>query len=191
MLTYTLDLTPFIQLSDRQFAQLCDNHPDIKFERNARGELIIIPPTGGETGNRNASLIVKLGIWNEHHQLGYLFDSSTGFKLPNGGNRSPNLAWIRRDRWEALSQSDRETFPPIAPDFILELKSPSDNLNDLQDKMAEYQEAGVKLGWLIDRQAQRVELYRQGQEPECRDRPVTLNGEAVLPGFQLDLTIVW
>jgi Uma2 family endonuclease len=191
MLTYTLDLTPFIQLSDRQFAQLCENHPDIKFERNSRGELIIMPPTGGETGNRNASLIVKLGIWNERHQLGYLFDSSTCFKLPNGGNRSPDLAWIRRDRWEALSQGDRETFPPIAPDFILELKSPSDNIKDLRDKMAEYQNAGVKLGWLIDRQAQRVDIYRQGLEPEQRDRPVTLDGEAILPDFELDLSIVW
>ncbi len=150
-----------------------------------------MPPTGGETGNRNASLIVKLGIWNERHQLGYLFDSSTCFKLPNGGNRSPDLAWIRRDRWEALSQGDRETFPPIAPDFILELKSPSDNIKDLRDKMAEYQDAGVKLGWLIDRQAQRVDIYRQGLEPERRDRPVTLDGEAILPDFELDLSIVW
>ncbi|MDC0831448.1 Uma2 family endonuclease [Geitlerinema sp. CS-897] len=191
MLTYTIDLTPFVQLSDRQFAQLCENHPDIKFERNARGELIVMPPTGGETGNRNALLVVKLGIWNDRTKLGYIFDSSTCFKLPNGGNRSPDLSWIRRDRWEALSPGDRETFPPIAPDFVLELKSPSDNLKDLRDKMAEYQEAGVKLGWSIDRQGQTVEIYRQGQEPELRDRPVTLDGETVLPDFELDLSIVW
>jgi Uma2 family endonuclease len=190
MLTYTIDLNPFIQLSDRQFAQLCDNHPDIKFERNHRGELIIMSPTGGETGNRNASLIVKLGIWNDRTQLGYIFDSSTCFKLPNGGNRSPDLSWIRRDRWEALSQDDREKFPPIAPDFVLELKSPSDNIKDLRDKMAEYQDAGVKLGWLIDRQARTVEIYRQGQEPECRDRPMSIDGEMILQGFELDLSIV-
>jgi Uma2 family endonuclease len=184
MLTYTIDLTPFIQLSDRQFAQLCDNHPDIKFERNARGELIIIPPTGGETGNRNIERSADFVLWNRRSKLGYLFDSSTCFRLPNGGNRSPDLAWIHRDRWEALNPGDRETFPPIAPDFVLELKSPSDNLKDLREKMADYQDAGVKLGWLIDRQAQRVEIYRQGLEPECCDRPATLDGETVLPGFQ-------
>jgi Uma2 family endonuclease len=191
MLTYTIDLTPFVQLSDRQFAQLCENHPDIKFERNARGELIIMPPTGGETGNRNIELSADFVLWNRRSKLGYLFDSSTCFKLPNGGNRSPDLSWISRDRWESLSQGDRETFPPIAPDFVLELKSPSDNLKDLREKMAEYQDAGVKLGWLIDRQGQTVEIYRQGLEPELRDRPVTLDGETVLPGFQLDLSIVW
>jgi Uma2 family endonuclease len=191
MLTYTIDLNPFVQLSDRQFAQLCANHPDIKFERNPRGELIIMPPTGGETGNRNVELSAELVIWNRRTKLGYVFDSSTCFKLPNGGNRSPDLAWIRADRWEALSLGDREKFPPIAPDFVLELKSPSDTLPDLRNKMAEYQDAGVTLGWLIDRQAQTVEIYRHGQAPEWRDRPATLDGEAVLPGFQLDLQIVW
>lgn len=191
MLTYTIDLTPFIQLSDRQFAQLCDNHPDIKFERNARGELIIMPPTGGETGNRNIELSADFVLWNRRSKLGYLFDSSTCFKLPNGGNRSPDLSWIRRDRWEALNPGDRETFPPIAPDFVLELKSPSDDIKTLREKMAEYLDAGVTLGWLIDRQAQTVEIYRQGQEAEWRDRPVTLDGETVLPGFELDLNIVW
>ena len=123
--------------------------------------------------------------------MGYIFDSSTCFKLPNGGNRSPDLSWISRDRWEALSQDDREKFPPIAPDFILELKSPSDNINDLREKMAEYQDAGVKLGWLIDRQARTVDIYRQGEEPECRDRPTTVDGETILQGFELDLSIVW
>ncbi|WP_017660363.1 Uma2 family endonuclease [Baaleninema simplex] len=191
MLTYTIDLTPFIQLSDRQFAQLCDNHPDIKFERNARGELIVMPPTGGETGNRNIELSADFVVWNRRTKLGYLFDSSTCFKLPNGGNRSPDLSWIRRDRWEALSPGDRETFPPIAPDFVLELKSPSDDIKTLREKMAEYLDAGVTLGWLIDRQAQTVEIYRQGREAEWRDRPVTLDGETVLPGFELDLNIVW
>ncbi len=191
MLTYTIDLTPFIQLSDRQFAQLCENHPDIKFERNARGELIVMPPTGGETGNRNVELSADFVLWNRRTKLGYVFDSSTCFKLPNGGNRSPDLSWIRRDRWEALSPGDRETFPPIAPDFVLELKSPSDDIKTLREKMAEYLDAGVTLGWLIDRQAQTVEIYRQGLEPELRDRPVTLDGETVLPDFELDLSIVW
>jgi Uma2 family endonuclease len=148
-------------------------------------------PTGGETGNRNVELSADFVVWNRRTKLGYVFDSSTCFKLPNGGNRSPDLSWISRDRWEALSQDDREKFPPIAPDFILELKSPSDNINDLRDKMAEYQDAGVKLGWLIDRQARTVDIYRQGQEPESRDRPTTLGGETILRGFELDLSIVW
>ncbi|MGD1938030.1 MAG: Uma2 family endonuclease [Cyanophyceae cyanobacterium] len=191
MLTYTIDLNPFVQLSDRQFEQLCENHPDIKFERNHRGELIIMSPTGGETGNRNASLVVKLGIWNDRQQLGYIFDSSTCFKLPNGGNRSPDLSWINRESWEALSQEDREKFPPIAPDFVLELKSTSDNIKDLRDKMQEYQDAGVKLGWLIDRQGKTVEIYRQNQQPELRQSPTKIDGETVLPGFELDLNVVW
>ncbi|MEM9772213.1 MAG: Uma2 family endonuclease [Cyanobacteria bacterium P01_D01_bin.73] len=191
MLTYTIDLNPFVQLSDRQFEQLCENHPDIKFERNYRGELIIMSPTGGETGNRNVELSADFVVWNRRTKLGYLFDSSTCFKLPNGGNRSPDLSWISRDRWEALSKEDREKFPPISPDFVLELKSPSDNIKDLRDKMVEYQDAEVKLGWLIDRQARTVEIYRAGQEPELRDRPTKIDGEDVLPGFELDLSIVW
>lgn len=148
-------------------------------------------PTGGETGNRNASLVVKLGILNDRQQLGYIFDSSTCFKLPNGGNRSPDLSWINRESWEALSQEDREKFPPIAPDFVLELKSTSDNIKDLRDKMQEYQDAGVKLGWLIDRQGKTVEIYRQNQQPELRQSPTKIDGETVLPGFELDLNVVW
>ncbi|MGD1901767.1 MAG: Uma2 family endonuclease [Geitlerinemataceae cyanobacterium] len=191
MLTYTIDLNPFVRLSDHQFAQLCASHPDIKFERNSRGELVIMSPTGGETGNRNIELSADFVVWNRRNKLGYLFDSSTCFKLPNGGNRSPDLSWIRRDRWEALSPEDREKFPPIAPDFALELKSPSDTLKDLREKMAEYQDAGVELGWLIDRQARTVEIYRQGREPKLRQSPGSLDGETVLPGFELDLSIVW
>ncbi len=150
-----------------------------------------MPPTGGGTSNRNANLVVKLGVWNERTQLGYLFDSSGGFKLPGGGNRSPDLAWIAAARWEALTPEQQEKFPPIAPDFVLELKSPSDNLRDLQAKMQEYIASGVRLGWLIDRPQRRVEIYRPDQPPELLENPESLEGGEVLPGFRLDLRIVW
>jgi len=186
-----INLNPIIQLTEDQFYQLCRANPDIKFERNAKGEIIIMSPTGGETGNRNAEIIIEFGIWNRQSKLGKLFDSSTAFKLPNGADRSPDVAWIKQERWDALTPEQKETFPPIAPDFVLELMSPSDSQRDTQAKMQEYIENGVKLGWLINRKTRQVEIYRQGQEVEILDNPTTLSGEDILPGFVLDLQIVW
>jgi Uma2 family endonuclease len=191
MMTYTIDLNPFIELTDDQFFQLCRNHPDIKFERSAKGELIIMPPTGGETGNRNVEIASEVVIWNRRAKLGIVFDSSTGFNLPNGGNRAPDVAWVRQDRWDELTPEQKEKFPPIAPDFVVELMSPSDRLSDVQAKMQEYLNSGVRLGWLIDRTTRRVEIYRLGQAVEVLEAPQTLSGEDVLPGFVLSLSIVW
>jgi Uma2 family endonuclease len=160
-------------------------------ERNAKGEIIIMPPTGGETGKRNAEFTADFVIWNRKYQLGEVFDSSTCFKLPNGANRSPDVAWIKKDRWDALTPEQQKKFPPIAPDFVLELMSPSDELKDTQAKMQEYIDNQVKLGWLINPQARQVEIYRQNQPMEILDSPTELSGEDILPGFILDLQIVW
>lgn len=191
MTAITINLNNIVRLSYDQFYQLCRDNPDIKFERNSKGELIVMPPTGGETGKFNAKLTTRFVVWNEQTQLGEVFDSSTCFRLPNGSDRSPGVSWIELSRWNSLSPEQREKFPPIAPDFVLELMSPSDNLSETQAKMQEYMDAGVKLGWLIDRKTRRVEIYRQGQGKEILESPASLSGENVLIGFTLDLQIIW
>lgn len=191
MTAITINLNNVIRLSEEQFYQLCRDNPDVKFERNVNGELIIMPPTGGETGRYNAKLTTRFVLWNEQTKLGEVFDSSTCFKLPNGAERSPDVSWIEISRWNALPLVQREKFPPIAPDFVLELMSPSDSLNQTQAKMEEYMNAGVKLGWLIDRKTRRVEIYRQGQPKEVLESPTSLSGEDILIGFTLDLQMIW
>lgn len=191
MNAFTIDLRSLLDMTDDQFYQLCRANPDVKFERNARGELVIMSPTGGETGNRNVEIAAEFVIWNRQTKLGKVFDSSTGFNLPGGGDRSPDIAWIRQERWDRLTPEQRVKFPPIAPDFVLELMSPSDTLRDLQAKMQEYMASGVQLGWTIDRQTRRVEIYRAGRDVEILDNPTTLSGEAVLPGFELGMQVVW
>jgi len=187
MNAYTIKLDPVVALTDEAFYRLCRANPDVKFERSPQGELIVMSPTGGEGGRRNADITTDLNLWNRHSQLGYTFDSSTGFQLPNGATRSPDAAWIARDRWEALSPEAREKFPPIAPDFLIELRSATDALPELQAKMREYQENGVQLGWLLNPQDQQVEIYRLEQATEILQSPQTLSGESVLPDFVLSL----
>lgn len=184
-LTLNLDT---VHLSDEQFYQLCQNNRELQFERTAKGELIIMPPVGGESGNREAELIIDLGNWNRQTDLGFTFSSSTVFKLPNGADRSPDVAWIEKKRWQALTAEQRRKFPPIAPDFVIELRSATDDLQMLRDKMGEYMDAGVQLGWLINPQQQQVEIYRQGQNVEVRNLPTQLSGENLLPGFSLTLS---
>lgn len=184
-LTLNLDT---VHLTDEQFYQLCQNNSELKFERTATGELIIMPPVGGESGNRETDLIADLVFWNRQTGLGYTFSSSTIFKLPNGADRSPDAAWIQRERWEALTSEQRRRFPPIAPDFVIELRSATDDLKKLRQKMLEYLDAGVQLGWLINPQQQQVEIYRQSQEVEVRNLPTELLGEKILPGFSLSLS---
>ncbi|MCA1993507.1 MAG: Uma2 family endonuclease [Coleofasciculus sp. S288] len=191
MTAITLNLNPIIKLTDDQFYQLCRANPDVKFERNAKGEIIIVSPTGGETGKRNAKLTTRFCLWNEQTNPGEVFDSSTCFKLPNGADRSPDVSWVKKERWEALTPEQKEKFPPIAPDFVLELMSPTDTLKETQAKMQEYMDNRVRLGWLIDRKTRRVEIYRLEQAVELLESPTELSGEEVLPGFILDLRIVW
>jgi Uma2 family endonuclease len=187
----TLDLSPALTLTDEQFAQICQNNRDLRFERTAQGELVIMAPTGGETGSRNLSLGSQLWQWNQTRNLGKGFDSSTGFKLPNGSTRSPDVAWVRLERWNALSPEQQRRFVPLCPDFAVELKSPSDDLADLQAKMQEYLDNGLQLGWLINPEQQQVEVYRPGQTVESLTQPKTLADETVLPGFVLDLADIF
>ncbi|MEH2222913.1 Uma2 family endonuclease [Nostoc sp.] len=194
MTALILNLSPTIELTDEQFFQLCQNNRDLRLERTAEGELIIMPPTGWESGNRNSRLTQRLGNWADVDGTSLAFDSSTGFKLPNGANRSPDASWVSRKRLEALN-SDPDKFLPLAPDFAVELRSASDSLKTVQQKMQEYIDNGVYLGWLIDPQNQQVKIYRPGQEVEILRRrspsetsPTSLSGEDVLPGFVLDLT---
>jgi Uma2 family endonuclease len=188
-LSTPLQLT--IDLTEEQFFELCQNNRDLKFERTASGVLTIMPPTGGNTGRRSIKIATQLEIWSSKTNLGEAFDSSTGFKLPNGADRSPDASWIKRDRWDTLTPQQREKFVPLCPDFLVELRSASDTLKPLQNKMVEYQENGAKLGWLIDPKNKRVEIYRPDQEVEIQENPPTLSGENILPGFILDLTLIW
>ncbi|MBD1856528.1 MULTISPECIES: Uma2 family endonuclease [Leptolyngbya] len=176
-----------VHLTDEQFYQLCINNPEWNIEQNAKGALIVMPPVGGESGEREADYIIDLGNWNRQTQLGKVFSSSTIFRLPNGGSRSPDAAWVELSRWQALTREQRKKFPPIAPDFVIELRSATDNLTTLQEKMQEYLESGVRLSWLLNPQDQQVEIYRQGQEKEVRSLPTLLSGETVLPGFELQV----
>lgn len=183
--------TDALQLDDEQFFQLCQDNRDLQFERNANGTLIIMPPTGGETGRRNLELAVELGVWNRQTQLGIAFDSSTGFKLPNGANRSPDVAWIPRERWEGLTAEEKQGFLPLCPDFVVELRSRTDSLPTLQEKMQEYIENGTRLAWLIDPSSQTVQIYRPQQPVEVVNSPSQLSGEDVLPGFVLNCDRLW
>lgn len=178
-----------VQFTDEQFYQLCLSNPELTIERDAAGRLIVMSPVGGDSGSREMDLGGEVYIWNRQTQLGKVFSSSTLFKLPGGGSRSPDVAWVELSRWEALTPEQRQKFPPIAPDFVIELRSRSDNLQTLQDKMLEYLQSGVRLGWLFNPQNQQVEIYRQGQTKEVRSLPTQLSGEDVLPGFVLEFPL--
>lgn len=187
----TITIPKIFKVSHDQFKQLATVNRDLRLERTTTGELIVMPPTGSNTGNRNLDIEGQLWLWNRQTKLGVAFNSSTGFHLPNGADRSPDAAWISQERWDALTSEEQEGFAPICPDFVLELRSKSDQMEPLRAKMREYMENKACLGWLIDRQNRKVEIYRQGRDVEVLDNPTTLLGEDVLPGFVLDLTEVW
>jgi Uma2 family endonuclease len=190
MTSFTLNLDA-IPLTDDQFYQLCQDNQDLRLELTSHGELIVMPPVGGESGKSEANFIIDVGTWNRRMRLGEVFSSSTVFRLPSGSQRSPDVAWIATSRWEALTPEQRRKFPPIAPDFVIELRSATDSLGDLQSKIRDYLDNQVRLGWLIDPQNQQVEVYRLGQAKEVRtlgaqlSLPSTLSGEDVLPEFSL------
>ena len=160
---------------------------NVAMEQSPQGELIIMSPAGGESGRNEAKYLTKLGIWNEQTGLGEVFSSSTVFKLPNGGDRSPDVAWVSQERWDALTRAQQKKFPTLCPDFAIELRSESDRLKPLQEKMQEYLDSGLRLGWLINPQEQTVEIYRSGQKVEALELPTTLLGKDVLPGFTLEI----
>ena len=185
-----LNLQSITSLNREQFYQLCLNNPELQLERNTQGELIIMSPVGGESGRKESRLNFQISLWNEQSNLGIVFSSSTIFCLPNGGERSPDVAWVSLERWKKLTPEEREGFPPICPDFVIELRSKSDRLKPLQEKMQEYLDSGLRLGWLINPQQKQVEIYRQNQDIQILESPTTLSGENVLQGFILNLELI-
>ncbi|MEG4326342.1 Uma2 family endonuclease [Microcoleus sp. herbarium5] len=189
--TIVLRIPPKLQMTEDEFFEFCQINSELRIERNKSGELLILPPTGGTTGNRSGSVFGELYIWARQDGTGMCFDSSTGFKLAMG-DRSPDASWIKLERWNTLSPEQQDKFPPICPDFVVELRSASDNLKPLQEKMQEYmREPGVQLGWLIDRKNRRVYIYRPGLPEECLENPAKVSGDPVLPGFVLNMSKIW
>ncbi len=191
LMPLTVELPAQMSLSLEQFRELCRANPDLRIERSATGVVMIMPPTFSDSGNRNFNLNVQLGVWAEQDGTGLGFDSSTGFTLPNGAIRSPDAAWVRRERWDALSAEQKASFAPICPDFVVELRSASDRLNTLQDKMQEYLDNGASLGWLIDRPERMVYVYRRDRPVQVLENPETLSGDPELPGLTLRLEKIW
>jgi len=180
-----------VRLTDEQFEKLCWDNPDLRIELTSRGELIVMPPTGLETGWRNSILTHRLTEWAQRDGSGLAFDSSTLFTLPDGSKRSPDASWIRRERVQQLSKKELKGFALIAPDFVIELRSPSDRRSVLEEKMLDYIGNGVRLAWLIDPEAMRVFVYRPTQAVEALDNPTIISAEPELPGFILNVQEIW
>jgi Uma2 family endonuclease len=187
MTAVILQIPQSLKFTDDKFVEMIAANKDLRLELSSQGELSIMSPTGGETGDRNLELGGQVWFWNRQTGLGKAFDSSTGFKLPNGATRSPDVSWIKIETWNALTPEQRKRFLPLCPDFVMELVSESDDLADTQGKMREYIANGLRLGWLINPKNQQVEIYRPNQEIEVLESPTSLSGEDVLPGFILDL----
>jgi Uma2 family endonuclease len=191
-MSYAIDVRAFTDsISDRALEQLCRENPELKFETDTKGKLIVMSPTGSLTGGRNSDLNYQLQTWNRQNKLGKVFDSSTGFKLSNGATRSPDVSWIAINRWNSLSNQQKRGFAPIDPDFVIELMSPTDSVEELQSKMVEYIGCGVQLGWLINPDAKEVEIYRLGQDKQLIISPSSLSGEELLPGLTVDLADIF
>lgn len=184
-------LRPVIELTDDQFFEFCQVNRDLRIERTAAGELVIMPPTGWKTGSRNMEIAIQLGLWAKRDGTGIATDSSTGFTLPNGATRAPDAAWVERSRLTEITEDQKEKFLPLCPDFVIELRSPTDSLPVVQAKMQEYMDNGARLGWLIDPIQGRVHVYRSQAQVEILEHPETLSGDLVLPGFVLDLREIW
>jgi Uma2 family endonuclease len=180
-----------LRLTHEEFEKLCQDNPDRSFELTATGELIVMAPVGGESGNSESELGGELFVWNRQTRLGKTFSSSTVFVLPNGAERSPDAAWVELSRWSALTNEQRVKFPPLAPDFVIELRSATDRLPPLREKMEEYRSNGVRLGLLIDPKNRRLEIYRPGQEPEILESPTEIDCSEVMPGFILSMSEIW
>ena len=182
-----LHLPPDLHLTDDQFYEFCRLNRDLRIERTAQGGLVIMAPAGGDTSARNAEITIQLGLWAKRDGTGQTFDSSGGFVLPNGATRSPDASWVRYGRLAALTAEERSKFLPLCPDFVIELRSPTDSLSALQDKMREYMENGAQLGWLIDPLAGQVFVHRSGAPVERLEAPDSVSADPVLPGFRLEL----
>ena len=178
-------------VTPEQFERLCGKYRELRFELTSTGELIVMPPTGSETGRSNADLTYQLMAWTKKDATGVCFDSSAGFTLPNGAIRSPDGAWIKRNRWDKLTEQQKKTFAPICPDFAVELRSASNTFTELNLKMFEYLENGASLGWLIDPFKRQVYVYEPNHEVVILDNPETVSGDPLLHGFKLNLTEIW
>ena len=178
-------------MTHEQFYEFCLANRDLRIERTASGEVIVMPPAFSDTGNRNFNIAVQLGNWADQEGTGLGFDSSAGFTLPNDAMRSPDASWIKLERWNALTEEQKASFAPICPDFVIELRSASDPLTSLQDKMQEYMANGALLGWLIDRKNRTIHIYRPNREPEILDNPEIVSGDPELPGFVLRMAKIW
>lgn len=186
-----IDLPCMMPMTEEQFYEFCLANRDLRIERSASGEVIVMPPAFSDTGNRNFNIAAQLWNWSELDGTGLGFDSSAGFTLPNGATRSPDAAWIKLERWNALTEKQKASFAPICPDFVIELRSASDTVSSLQKKMEEYIANGTLLGWLIDRQNRQVYIYRPHREPEILNAPETISGDPELPGFVLVMAKIW
>lgn len=187
----TVNLPTQVAMTTAEFYEFCQANRDLRIERTATGEVIIMPPAFSDTGNRNLKIVQQLANWADQDGSGEAFDSSSGFTLPNGATRSPDAAWIRLEQWNALTEAEKASFAPICPDFVIELKSSSDSLSSLKAKLAEYLDNGAWLGWLIDRKLRQVHVYRPGQEPEVLDNLDAVSGDPELPGFLLQMARIW
>jgi Uma2 family endonuclease len=187
----TVNFPAIVKMTQAQFSEFCQANQELRIERTAQGEVIIMPPAFSDTGNRNFNIAAQLWVWTEQNETGIGFDSSAGFTLPNGATRSPDASWIRLERWNALTAAEKASFAPICPDFAIELRSASDTLISLQTKMQEYIDNGVSLGWLIDRKNRQVYIYRPDRSPEVLEQPELVTGDPELPGFALKMAKIW
>lgn len=190
-LPVVLHLSPAVEMTDEEFFRFCQLNRDLRIERTAEGDLIIMPPAGGEASSGNARLTTQVSLWAKRDGSGVVFDSSGGFNLPNGATRSPDVAWVKRSRLAKLTAKQKRRFLPLCPDFVLELRSPSDRLVTVKQKMQEYLANGAQLGWLIDAPNRRVYVYRPGAPVKQLDNPAEISGAPVLPGFVLSLDEIW
>jgi Uma2 family endonuclease len=190
-LPLVVHLRPETGMTEDEFFRFCQLNRDLRIERSAQGELIVMPPTVSETGAQNSEINFQLRLWAKQDGTGLTFDSSAGFTLPNGAVRSPDASWIRKERFESLTKEERQKFAPVCPDFVIELRSKTDSLKDVKEKMREYMENGARLGFLLDPKTKRVHVYRPGRRAEVLRDPETVSGEPLLPGFALDLREVW
>ena len=202
-MTMTLALPPVVHaplrmhfgsgkgMTDEEFFEFCRVNRDLRIERTVKGEVIVMPPTGVETGDRNAEITMQLRLWAKKNGEGRTFDSSTAFSLPNGATRAPDAAWVRHERLDGLTSQEKRRFAPLCPEFVIELRSPSDTLADVEEKMREYMDNGATLGWLVDPDTRCVHVYRAGAPVERRENPTSVSAEPVLRGFVLDLREIW
>jgi Uma2 family endonuclease len=187
----TIDFPAIVTMTQAELYEFCQANQDLRIERTAQGEVIIMPPAFSDTGNRNFNIALQLGVWAEKNGTGIGFDSSAGFTLPNGATRSPDASWIKLERWNVLTVTEQASFAPIYPDFAIELRSASDTLISLQTKMQEYIDNGVSLGWLIDRKNRQIYIYRPDRSPEVLEQPELVTGDPELPGFVLQMAKIW